>query len=325
MSLFDKHIDSYLDDLVRLFNHQPSGAKAIGRDLALFSSYARDQSISNVSGDGLLRFLAYLCEQRSNGAGSINRKISSIRGYIGYLRFHQVEGADTLPIECLRRARTPYSGPVHALEPQEVARILYTFDRQSVIGFRDFLLFSLLYRLGLRLGEALALDLHDIDFDKEVIHIHGKGRRQRTLPLVSDLGSLIRNWLILRQRLYRADREQALFLSKKGNRLAPRTAQESFQKTVALVRPLSLDKVTPHSLRHAFASHAIEGDADLVVLKAVLGHAVMKSTEIYLHPSMKLLQRAVNAHPAAEILDDLIEEDIIALRVHQQRVATAAA
>lgn len=325
MRAFDQYVDSYLNDLVRLFHHQPSGVEAIGRDLSLFSSFAAKNEMSHLSGDGLLQFLGYLCEQRSNQAGSINRKISSVRGYLRYLRLRQVDGAEALPIQSLPRARTPYTGPIQALEPQEVLRLLYTFDRHSVLGFRDFLLFSLLYRLGLRLGEALALDLGHIDFDKELIHIHGKGRRQRTLPLVSDLGDLIKKWLVLRRRLYRAGQQQALLLSKKGNRLAPRTAQESFQKAVALARPLSLDKVTPHSLRHAFASHAIEGEADLIVLKAVLGHALLKSTEIYVHPSMKLLRHAVNDHPAAEILDDLIEEDIVALRVHQQRVATAAA
>ncbi len=322
---FHLHIDSYLDELGRVFNHQPSTIDAIGRDLSLFSRFGLENCLPDVSGDVLLRFLAYLAEQRNNAPASINRKISSLRCYIGYLRLRQVDGAQNLPIESLRSVRSPYPGPVQALEPDEVVRFLSAFDRQSVLGFRDFLLFSLLYRLGLRLGEALNLDLDDVDFDNQVIYILGKGRRKRTLPLVSDLADLISQWLVLRHRLLNADQLQALFISKKGNRLAHRSAQDSFQKTRALVAPLSLDKVSPHTLRHAFASHAIDGDADLIVLKAVLGHALLKSTEIYVHPSLKVLRQAVNSHPATEILDDLlIKEDFLALRVHQLRVPNAA-
>ena len=80
----------------------------------------------------------------------------------------------------------------------------------------------------------------------------------------------------------------------------------------------------PHSLRHAFASHAIEGNADLLVLKAVLGHALMQTTEIYLHPSMKVLHKAVNDHLASEILRDLIDENIVVLRIQPQRTRRVA-
>ncbi|GAH67795.1 unnamed protein product, partial [marine sediment metagenome] len=227
----------------------------------------------------------------------------------------------------LQRAREPYSGPVETLEPDEVRRILNSIDTDSVLGFRDYLLYSLLYRLGLRIGEALSVNLEDIDLDKELILIHGKGRRNRTLPLVSDIPTLIEKWLCLRRWLSGSEGLNALFISKKGNRLSARKAQDNFQKVIASVGPLSIAKVTPHTLRHAFASHALEEDATdakLIVLKSVLGHALLKSTEIYLHPSMKLLRRAVNDHPASEILEDIIKTDKIIIRVQQARAAPAA-
>ena len=116
-----------------------------------------------------------------------------------------------------------------------------------------------------------------------------------------------------------ADTLQSLFVSKKGNRLSTRTAQDNLKKIVEKAGPFSIDKVTPHSLRHAFATHAIEGEQDIFVLKAIMGHASTKSTEIYLHPSMKLLKKAVNEHIASEILNDLINSNIFALRIHQAR------
>lgn len=322
---FDKYIDDYVDLTINVFHYQPSGREAVKRDLLLFSSFLRENGYDRITGDTLLEFLAWARNQRGNASGTINRKISSLRNYIRHLRFRQVAGAAELPIESLGRAREPYSGPVKVLTPEEVRRLIAGIDQSSVLGIRDHLLFRLMYRLGLRLGEALAIDLDDIDFETEVLLIHGKGRRERALPLVPDIADLISNWLLYRGRLFGAKREKALFISKKGNRLAARTAQESFQKTVASAGPLSISKVTPHSLRHAFASHALEGDADLVVLKAVLGHARMKSTHIYLHPSMRLLRQAVNDHLASEILEDLFDQNIAVLRVHQKREVKPAA
>ena len=304
-----------------VFNHQSSGIEANNRDLQVFSRYLHENKQAEITGDSLLEFIRHLKEKRKNGAGAINRKISSIRSYIKYLRFRRVEGAEELAIENLGRAREPYRGPQEALEVDEVQHILTLIDRQSVLGFRDFLFYSLLYRLGLRIGEAISINLEDINWKKQTLRIHGKGRKERLLPLVSDLPNLIKQWIEIRRTLHKAGEQEALFISKKGNRLAIRTAQENFQKLVIKAGPLSLAKVTPHSLRHAFASHAVDGDANLVVLKHVLGHARFQSTQIYVHPSLKVLRKAVDDHPAAEILNDLIKEEIIILRTQQKKIA----
>lgn len=319
LSTFERGLDAYVTLMVETFNHQPSGMAAARRDLGLLCDFLHQRDLQQLSAETLLQFFAYLRRERANQPDSLNRKISSIKSYLNYLRFRQVEGAQAFPIESLKRARQPYSGPVDALSVAEVARLLERQDQGSVLGVRDFVLFTLLYRLGLRLGEALALDLADLDLDGEVIHIHGKGRRERTLPLLPDIGDLIRRWLLLRARLYRASRNTALFLSKKGNRLSLRAAEESFASLVARAGPFRLRKVTPHSLRHAFATHAMEGEADLIVLKAALGHACLKSTEIYLHPSLKMLRQAINDHPASEVLADLMAEDRIVLRIQPER------
>jgi integrase len=136
-------------------------------------------------------------------------------------------------------------------------------------------------------------------------------------PLLPDIGKEINTWLEIRKRFYNAGQEHALFISKKGNRLAIRTAQENFQKIVAIAGPFNLKKVTPHSLRHAFATHAMEGDADLVVLKSIMGHASIQSTQIYLHPSLKTLRKAVNDHIAADILKEIVGGGETILRIQQ--------
>ncbi len=315
---FDAYRDEYHHLRLNIFNHQESGVKANDRDLDLISGYFHKQKIKEITGESILDFIVWLKEKRENGSGAINRKNSSLKTYCRYLRFIQVKGAEAFPIESLPRAKEPYNGPINALEPEEVKRLFKYIDKESVLGFRDYLVYSLLYRLGLRIGEAVNIDIKDIDFDKEIIQIHGKGRRERKLPIMPDLMALIEKWIILRQKLYKAAQNEALFISKKGNRLSVRTAQDNFHKIVEKAGPFSVKKVTPHSLRHAFATHAIEGEQDLFVLKAILGHASIKSTEIYLHPSMRILKKAVNDHIASEILSELITKTNVVKRVHQK-------
>lgn len=315
---FDQNLQQYLDQRHQLWDHQLSGVEANRRDLNLFSRFCHQTGCHDLSGDVILTFIAWLKYDRQNSAGAINRKISSVRSYIKHLRFRQVDGADDLPIEYLSRARQPYTGPYQTLSAEEVKQLLSSIDCCSILGYRDCLLYSLLYRLGLRIGEALAIDLEDIDMKKQIITIHGKGRRQRVLPLISDVAEMIQSWLLMRPKVFGAQEQNALFVSKKGNRLSARTAQENLQKIVAQAGPFSIKKITPHSLRHAFATHAIEGDADLIVLKAVMGHASIHSTQIYIHPSLETLRKAVNDHIAADILSDLIEKGVVILRMQQK-------
>ena len=319
VSDFDHYMEEYRILRVDVLDHQPSGVEANKRDLNLFSNYLHSQNIEMITGEETLKFIGWLRVERDNNAGSINRKESSIRSYVKYLRFNQVKGADVFPIESLPRAREPCTGSVEALTPDEVIKLLNTIDHNSVLGFRDLTLYTMLYCLGLRIGEALSIDIEDIDFDNDVVCIHGKGRRERKLPFTGNLLDIINKWLVYRTQLNNADTLQALSVSKKGNRLSSRTAQDNLKKIVEKAGPFSIDKVTPHSLRHAFATHAIEGEQDIFVLKAIMGHASTKSAEIYLHPSMKLLKKAVNEHVASEILNDLINSNIFALRIHQAR------
>jgi len=316
---FDRYREKYRELRLSTLNHQPSGVDANERDLDLFSRFFHEHEKEEITGEAILDFLAWLREERANQAGSINRKEASIRSYFKFLRFFQVEGADQFPIDSMPRAREPYPGPVHALEPHEVSKLLCSIDTGTIIGFRDLVLCTLLYRLGLRVGETVKIDLEDIDFGKEVLHIHGKGRRERTLPLVAEIIELLKRWIIYRKELYHADRLDALFVSMKGNRLSIRVVQDNLKKLVLRAGPFSIDKVTPHALRHAFATHAIEGEQDLIVLKAIMGHACLKSTEIYLHPSLKVLRKAINGHLASRILDEVIKNHGIPVKAHGAR------
>jgi site-specific recombinase XerD len=298
---FSRLIDEYLQLRLRLY-HQPSSVASAKRDLNLLCRFCREEHLSIVNGPTMLAFMIWLREKRNNGSGAINRKRASVVAYVKFLCARQIPGADQFPRDSLPRARQPYAGPVKTLEPDQVQQLLQSIDRSSTIGYRDFTLYSLLYCLGLRLGEALKIDIADIDFDKKLLHIHGKGRKERTLPLAKPVSQMLSQWLKHRRALLNSKESPALFLSKKGNRLTLRTAEDNFKNLVAAAGPFDIPRVVPHTLRHCFASHSLETEKDLMVIKAILGHALLKSTELYLHPSMKLLRQSADNHISSELV-----------------------
>lgn len=318
VSDFNAYIEDY-SHLRLCMNHQPSSVNGACKDLTLFSCYCYDTDISHISGQTMIDFMKWLREERGNCSGTINRKQSSLKTYFTHLKLRQVEGADKVPFQYMPRARDPYRGPVKTLEFEEVTHLLKSIDKSNVIGLRDFTLFSLIYALGLRLGEAIAINVTDIDFDNCIVHIYGKGRRERDVPLVIPVLKLLKTWLEARCCMLNAFKEQAFFLSKKGNRLSPRTAEDNFQKIVKRSGPFSIDHVTPHTLRHAFASHAVDGKCDTLVLKTILGHASIKTTELYIHPSIKTLHAAINKHVASDILEQLSTCRIGVFRMQRYR------
>lgn len=300
-------------------NHRPSGVKAVATDLRLMTSFLADRDLDQVDGPALLEFVGWLRRDRGNCPAAANRKISSVKTYMRFLRFLQVEGAGSVPASELKYVHSPWRGPLQTLRSEEVLRLLGGIDRSSAHGVRDFTVCSLLYRLGLRVGEVHRLDTGSLDLEGLTLTVAGKGGRPRVLPLVGDLPELLRQYLAVRQRFYRSRGQSALFLSQKGARLAVRTIEENFAALVARTGPFSIVKVTPHTLRHAFASHAVDGgNCDLVVLKAVMGHAMLASTEIYLHPSHETLRRAVNDHLANELLAGLTGVEILSLQQNRR-------
>jgi site-specific recombinase XerD len=319
---FKRNIDDWCD-LRAAMRHQESSIQAGRKDLGVFLTYCREKHVRMITGLTLINFFAYLRDTRKNDSGAINRKRSTLRCYFDHLRMRQVSGAAEFPIEHLPRARQAYKGPIQTLEYQEVMKLLSSIDRSTVFGLRDFTIFSLLYAVGLRLGECLGINVQDIDWKKEMLTINGKGRKVRYIPLTDKVSRLLKTWLESRRRLMNAGTSEYLFLSKKGNRLSLRMAEEHFQEAVKKAGAFTMKKITPHSLRHAFASHAVDGNADLLVLKTLLGHASIKTTELYLHPSVNTLRKALNDHLANDILSEIRFRGIGVFRYCAKKRSTA--
>lgn len=318
-ALLENNLEKYAEMRRVCFNRRASGIAANMKDLRLFIDWIKDSKITHVRTQHLLDFMGYLRLQRKNKPGTVNRKVSSIKEYLRYLSFLNTEGAAELKPDLWKRANTGYRGPVNVLSLEEVQQLLELNDRQSLLGLRDFTLFTLKYRLGLRIGEVRTIKIQDINLCNESITIHGKGGKTRVLPLIEDLTQMLQRWLKARLRMKNAAEQDALFLSKKGQPISERVIQENFKKLVEQAGTLSLEKVTPHSLRHAFASHAMDSECNIITLKYFLGHARLSSTEVYLHPSMKTMRKCVNDHAAHDILKELMQQEPEIFRVHQHR------
>ena len=312
----------WIDDFckLRLFmNHQLSSVEAACKDLHACIRFLQEKNYRSIDGPRLIEYVEWLSHDCNNCPGTINRKLSSLKTYFRHLRLRKVPGAADIPIEYLQRARDVYKGPIHTLKLDEVLSLLETFDDSTVLGKRDKTLFTLVYGSGLRIGEAVAIRISDIDLENNTLRITGKGKRQRTLPLLKHQIDMLRSWLASRQHLKNSETSTMVFLSKKGNSLSVRRAEEIFQEAVGALGKLSIEKVTPHTLRHAFASHAVEGECDLVVLKAILGHAYLKTTEWYIHPSIETQRKAMDDHLANEKLKHYQYHTMEEVRIHRRK------
>jgi site-specific recombinase XerD len=165
-----------------------------------------------------------------------------------------------------------------------VDSLLEGVRREGPLGLRNRALFELVYSAGLRSAEAVGLDLQDVDFEQELVHVRGKGGKERTVPLGEEAAFRLSRYLREGRPELLTGAENAVFVSARGRRL-----------DTSVLRRLVPN---PHKLRHAFATHLLEGGADLRVIQELLGHSSLSTTQIYSHVDGKRLRRVYDrAHP----------------------------
>jgi site-specific recombinase XerD len=255
--------------------------RAYASDLRDFSEWYGARPLEDVDVRVLSDYVAELGRARTGGRlapATVARRVAAVRSL---LRF--AFGARHVPEIPLapRRGRRLPDAPRQA----EVEELLDTVGGEGPLALRNRALLELVYSAGLRSAEAVGLDLGDVDFEQEVVLVrHGKGAKERVVPLGEEAGHWVARYLReARPRLARGA-ENALFLSARGRRLDTST-----------LRRLTHN---PHRLRHAFATHLLEGGADLRVIQDLLGHSSLSTTQIYSHVDGKRLRRVYDrAHP----------------------------
>ncbi|HSX67533.1 tyrosine recombinase XerC [Nocardioides sp.] len=169
---------------------------------------------------------------------------------------------------------------------------------EGPMGVRDAAILELLYATGIRVGELCGLDVDDLDFDRNVVRVFGKGRKERTVPFGQPASAALKRWLAERRGIAREGSGAALFLGARGGRVDQRVVRQVVHDRVGSV-PGAPD-IAPHGLRHTAATHLLEGGADLRTVQELLGHASMATTQVYTHISNDRLRTAYQqAHPRA--------------------------
>ena len=249
----------------------------------------------------LRRYAAHLASVRRDGGRGLSRqtvarKLAAIRSFYGYM----VErGAlDQNPADLVPSPPRPRGLP-RALRADEVERLLDRIPARTPLESRDRALFELAYSCGLRCEEIVNLDLDAIDFDAEELRVLGKGSKTRLVPIGEPAQHAIERYLGTARPALGNDRaEPALFLSKSGRRLSPSDVRRRLR---VWLRTASLAAgVSPHVLRHSFATHLLEGGADLRTIQELLGHASLSTTQLYTRVESGRLRRQYSrSHPRA--------------------------
>jgi site-specific recombinase XerD len=254
--------------------------RAYGFDLRRLEAWldARGLELDDLGPRELADYVSELGRARPKLApATIARNLTAVRSLI---RFTLGDSrVPEVPLAPRRTRRLPAAPKL-----REVDKLLETLNGDAALALRNRALVELVYSAGLRSAEAVGLDLADIDFEQELVHVRGKGGKERTVPLGEEASYWLARYLREARGELARGAEDALFLSARGRRL----------DTSALRRIVP----NPHRLRHAFATHLLEGGADLRVIQELLGHSSLSTTQVYSHVDGRRLRRVYDrAHP----------------------------
>jgi len=230
---------------------------------------------------------------------TIARKLSAVRAFLRFLLREDRIQSD--PSRGLRAPGRDRHLPAH-LPRREIDDLFSLAEsdasENTLEGTRTLALLELIYGSGLRLAEVHGIDLGRIDVGGGLVRVIGKGRKERVVPLTSSASRALRRYELRRRETPAAPDAGPLFVNEKGDRLSRRSIQRTVQGL--LERAGAGDGVSVHSLRHSFATHLLDGGADLMAVKELLGHASLSTTQIYTHTSRERLQKVYrDAHPRA--------------------------
>ena len=298
-------IHRFLEHLTNERSLSPHTVRAYESDLLRFTEFLAVDYLGQPGGSiepgdvdplAVRSFLAHLSRHRV-GRKSQARALSAVRSLF---RFACREGVMVAnPAAAVRAPKQAHPLPRH-LRPGEIETLLESPDAEGALAARDRAILELLYAAGLRVGELVGLDWDDLDLSGRMLRVLGKGGKERMVPFGTPAGDAVGAWLEHWEGV--ADRqygvEEPVFLNHRGGRLTARSVRRILDRYVAKAR--IAPGVHPHTLRHTFATHLLEGGADLRAIQELLGHSSLATTQRYTHLEIeRLLTVYREAHPRA--------------------------
>jgi integrase/recombinase XerD len=291
-------LEPFNDFLMLELGASPRTDEAYGRDLTRFATYAMSRGAAGPPDvtARMLREYVYHLKDLGLAPASIRRNVSALRTYFKFLL-----GEGHLTHDPSERLESPkrWRTLPEVLSVAEVDRLLASPTLDDPLVFRDRALLELAYGAGLRVSEWISIGVRDVMFDEGLVRVFGKGSKERLVPIgrraIGALASYVRE---LRPRLEHGEGRGALFLNARGQ---PLTRMGAWKILTKYVTRAGIEKhVSPHTLRHSFATHLLEGGADLRAVQEMLGHADISTTQIYTHVDREYLRTVHRQfHPRA--------------------------
>ncbi len=285
-------IKDFLDYLISK-NVSEHTIKSYEDDIVQFLNFLKERGIfdlNQIRADHIRDFLSHLIDNGYSNT-SCARKISSIKSYMKFLkRIGRITQNPALSIKSPKKKRRSPS----FLTEREMEELFNLLPRKTLLDIRNIAIFELLYGSGLRASELVNLKVSDINFYNETVSVLVKRKKYRIIPLTKKSIESLKEYL-----KFRGEKEGYLFLSKNGRRLTQRDLQRIVNRFISQVTTLT--RMSPHTLRHTFATHLLTKGADLRAVQELLGHSSLSTTQIYTHYTVEKLKEVYKkAHPRGE-------------------------
>ncbi|MEO6726962.1 MAG: tyrosine recombinase XerC [Blastocatellia bacterium] len=281
---------NYESDLVQFYDHVAPPGK---------DGHRRAVNVRDIDHLTIREYMASLYEKKKKKS-SIHRKVATLRTFFRYLCREGV--MESNPAQLVSSPRVERTLPNH-LTIEQMIKFIESPDLDTLLGKRDRAILELLYASGLRVSEMVGLNLTDIDFTNQTVRVKGKGRKERIVPFGNHALKALQDYLAVRgELLIEADPDKmdpkAVFMNYQGTRITTRSVGRMVDKYVKICA--DVHHISPHSLRHSFATHLLNAGADLRVIQELLGHVRLSTTQQYTHVSTdKLMEVYDKAHPKA--------------------------
>jgi len=292
----DSHENQGLDSYLR-FSLTEKGlsrntANSYKRDITSFISWLNHQKVplKKSSNDNAEQFIRYLVQQDQT-ASSINRKISSLKGFFNYLMNINSIGKNPFAEVMLqsKQKNLPKS-----ISEEDVKKLLDAPDQESLIGKRDKAMLELLYATGMRISELINIEYPNFDFERYVVKVRGKGSKERLIPYGPEAAKALGDYVAFRRENHLTLNSRELFINSSGKKI---TRQAFWHRLKKYLLQIGLTiEISPHSLRHAFATHLLNNGADLRSVQMLLGHSDISTTQIYTHIAKSRLSDMIKKH-----------------------------
>ncbi|MDI6807776.1 MAG: tyrosine recombinase XerC [Candidatus Eisenbacteria bacterium] len=266
------------------------------KDLSQFADFVGRKAGEgpwSITNEEVRKFTASLTSRGYSGR-SVARKLSSVRSFFSYLCEKKILSQN--PGKSVRSPRIVKSLP-NFLSAKEMEELFSTVEEKGEAGKMARAVLELLYSTGIRLRELVGLDVTDLNTGERLLRVRGKGKKERIVPVGRMAISAVQEYLAERKK-FPGRTAEPLFSGRGGNRVSPRTVERIVKRWLGKVSTLS--KLSPHVVRHSFATHLLDRGAEIRAVQKLLGHSSLRSTEIYTHVTPDRLKRAYSqAHPRA--------------------------